>query len=357
MMQPADVAAKLRDTVVRFLGPPGDILDLRRLTAGATKATWAFTAQIGDTRQALILQISAAASRQGGSATKSHLAKAVPGKLPTLAGRDGATVMLAAGNAGVPVPPVRVVLTEDCGLGEGCITDFVAGETIARRIIREPGFARLRENFASQCGEILARIHAMDASSLPFLMHLDGARQIALYRDVYDSHDYPVPALELAFRWAEDHLPAATRTTVTHGDFRMGNLICGEQRVGAVLDWELACIGDPLQDLGWLCVKTWRFGGAEPVGGIGRRADLFAAYGRATGMTVDPAHVHFWEVWGCVRWAIMCLVKGLAHRRDSGQRTVEALAIGRRMEEPLFDFLEFLRKDIVTGSSILKRSS
>ena len=264
-----------------------------------------------------------------------------------LGGKEDAAMLLAAGRAGVPVPPVRAVLTEDCGLGEGCITDFVPGETIARRILRESRFAPLRRSFASQCGEILARIHAMDSALLPFLPPLKGAKQIAVYRDLYDSYDHPVPAIELGFRWAEDHLPSSSRIAVTHGDFRMGNLICGEERVQAVLDWELAHIGDPMQDLGWLCVKTWRFGGSEPVGGIGRRADLFAAYERATGIAVDPAHVQFWEVWGSVRWAIMCLSKGLAHRRDTSQRTVEALAIGRRMEEPLFDFLEFLRGQIV----------
>jgi aminoglycoside phosphotransferase (APT) family kinase protein len=164
-----------------------------------------------------------------------------------------------------------------------------------------------------------------------------------------------VPVLEVAFRWAQEHLPASSRSTVTHGDFRMGNLICGQQRVHAVLDWELACVGDPMQDLGWLCVKTWRFGGAEPVGGIGRRADLFSAYERAAGIAVDPAAVHFWEVWGSVRWAVMCLIKGLAHRRDAAQRTVEALAIGRRMEEPLFDFLESLREDNAIAKSVFQK--
>jgi aminoglycoside phosphotransferase (APT) family kinase protein len=350
MIESADVAGKLRDAVVRFLGPPGDILELRRLTAGATKATWAFTAQIGDTRQLLILQIGNAGSRQEDSTA----AKPIAARLATLSGKDDVAIILAATKAQVPVPPVRAVLTADCGLGEGCISDFVPGETIARRILREPRFAALRENFASQCGEVLARIHAMDATSLPFLPQLDGARQIALYREVYDSFDQPVPALEVAFRWAEDHLPATSRITVTHGDFRMGNLICGEQHIHAVLDWELACIGDPMLDLGWLCVKTWRFGGSEPVGGIGRHGDLFAAYERATGMTVNPAAVHFWEVWGSVRWAVMCLLKGLAHRRDGAQRTVEAFAIGRRVEEPLFDFLEFLRKEKVLGQSMLK---
>jgi len=123
-----------------------------------------------------------------------------------------------------------------------------------------------------------------------------------------------------------------------------------------VLDWELAHIGDPMQDLGWLCVKTWRFGGAEPVGGIGRRSDLFTAYERAAGMAVGPAQVRFWEVWGCVRWAVMCMVKGLAHRRDPAQRTVEALAIGRRMEEPLFDFLELLREEKAAKAIDVERS-
>jgi aminoglycoside phosphotransferase (APT) family kinase protein len=355
MIEPADIPTKLRDAVVRFLGPPGDIFDLRRLTAGATKATWSFAAQIGDTRRPLILQISTSSSHPASHPEDAARdVKNAPVKLPILAGKDGAAMIVAAARAHVPVPPVRAVLGADCGLGEGCITDFVPGETIARRIMREPGFAVLRENFASQCGEILAHIHAMDRASVPFLIHLDGPKQIALYRDVYDSFDFPVPALELAFRWALDHLPASSRATVTHGDFRMGNLICGDQRIQAVLDWELACVGDPMQDLGWLCVKTWRFGGAQPVGGIGRREDLLAAYQRASGTAVDPAAVHFWEVWGSVRWAVMCLLKGLAHRMDPAHRTVEAVAIGRRMEEPLFDFLESLRESEDIAKSVFQ---
>jgi aminoglycoside phosphotransferase (APT) family kinase protein len=348
MTPPAEVASKLREAVARLLGPPGDILELRRLTAGATKATWAFTAQIGDARQALILQVS---TGRKSSTEKTKDTVHHPAKVPVLSSNDDAAVMLAAGKAGVPAPSLRAVLTADCGLGEGYITDFVPGETIARRILRESCFAALRENFASQCGEILARIHAMDTAALPFLTPLDGARQIALYREIYDSYDYPVPTLEVAFRWAEDHLPATGRTTFTHGDFRMGNLICGEQLIHAVLDWELACVGDPMQDLGWLCIRTWRFGGKNPVGGIGTRAQLFAAYERAAGIAVDPAHVRFWEGWGCVRWAVMCMSKGLAHRSDSAQRTVEAFAIGRRMEEPLFDFLEFLREEKTARAS------
>jgi aminoglycoside phosphotransferase (APT) family kinase protein len=320
-----DIATKLREAISRLLGPPGDVLELRRLTAGATKATWAFKAQVGDANLPLILQLSNGSSRSGGDAT-----------LPLVAGANDAALMMAAAQAGVPAPPIRAVLTEDCGLGEGYIMDYVPGETIARRILREPHFAPLRESFSSQCGEILARIHKMDVESVPFLVELSAQRQIEIYRNIYDRYGHPVPVLEVAFRWAQDHLPAPTHATVVHGDFRMGNLICGEARIQAVLDWELACLGDPMQDLGWLCVKTWRFGGPGAVGGIGQRADLFAAYERASGMVVNPAHVRFWEGWGCIKWAIICLMKG------QSQRSVESFAIGRRMEEPLYDFLEFI---------------
>jgi aminoglycoside phosphotransferase (APT) family kinase protein len=259
-----------------------------------------------------------------------------------VAARHDAALLIAAREAGVPAPPVRAVLTPEFGLGEGYLMDFVPGETIPRRILREACFTTLRDSFASQCGEIAARIHSMDAASLPFLERFDARRQIELYRHVYESYDLPIPALEVAFHWAESHAPEPVCATVVHGDFRIGNLICAEDRIRSVLDWELACLGDPMQDLGWLCVRTWRFGGPGAVGGIGSREDLFSAYERASNTAVDPARVRFWEGWGSVKWAVMCLVKGRAHRRDASERTVEAFAIGRRMEEPIHDFLEFI---------------
>src|SRR5215467_7921974 len=122
----AEVATKLREAVARLLGPPGDIFELRRLTAGATKATWAFTAQIGDTRQALVLQVSPAASASEDPSRGCGPPTASPVKLPTLAVKHDPAILLAAQKSQVPVPQVRAVLTEDCGMGEGCITNFVA---------------------------------------------------------------------------------------------------------------------------------------------------------------------------------------------------------------------------------------
>jgi aminoglycoside phosphotransferase (APT) family kinase protein len=330
---PETFAAMLQAAVARRVGAPGDIADLKRLTGGATKATWSFTARVGTQDLPLIVQIS---SPRAALAPGDALAA-----LPRLVGKDDAAMMIAASAAGVPAPPVRAVLTAEDGLGPGYIMDRVPGETIARRILRDGEFAALRQSFTEQCGTILARLHALPPAVLAFLAPFGAAEQIGSYRRVYRSLDHPQPVIELGLRWAEDHLPAAHRLGVVHGDFRLGNLICGPERIAAVIDWEIGALGDPVQDLGWLCVKTWRFGGKLPVGGMGTRDDLVAAYGRAGGGAVEPAHLRFWEGFGSIKWAIMCLMKGQEHRR-TGKRSVEQLAIGRRMEEPLHDFLLLL---------------
>ncbi|HMG21848.1 MAG TPA: phosphotransferase family protein, partial [Kofleriaceae bacterium] len=214
---------------------------------------------------------------------------------------------------------------------------------LGRKINSDPRFAGARTRLAAQCGEILAAVHRIDPTGLDFLATQTARDQLALFRGIADACDHPLPAVELGLRWVAEHLPAAPRSCVVHGDFRNGNLIVGDDGVRCVLDWELAHVGDPMLDLGWLCVKTWRFGGGPPVGGFGHRDDLFAAYQRAGGGAVDPAHVRFWEAFGCVKWAVMCMHKGLGELAAGGaRRTVEAVAIGRRIEEPLLDFLELI---------------
>ena len=90
--------------------------------------------------------------------------------------------------------------------------------------------------------------------------------------------------LELVRRWLIDHRPPPVEPVVVHGDFRLGNLIVGDDGLRAVIDWELAHLGDPMEDLGWLCVKAWRFGQRPPVAGLGEYDELFAAYTEAGGV-------------------------------------------------------------------------
>ncbi len=330
------VQHKLEAAVRRHLGAPGEVRSLVRLTGGATKATWAFDAVVGTATLPLILQ-----------QTPPQRLGSTPGRGTVgLHGAHEAVLLQAALLAGVPAPRVRIVLDPADDLGEGTVTERVAGETLGRKINTEARFASARPQLAAQCGSILAAIHRIDPTGLDFLTEQPAQTQLAMYRTLADACEHPLPAVELGLRWVAEHLPKAARTSVVHGDFRNGNLIIGDDGVRCVLDWELAHTGDPMLDLGWLCVPTWRFGGPLPVGGFGHRDDLFRAYERAGGGSVDPAHVRFWEAFGCIKWALMCMHKGLGELGAvaGARRNVEAVAIGRRIEEPLLDFL-----DLITG--------
>ena len=166
--------------------------------------------------------------------------------------------------------------------------DRVDGETIPRKILRDDAYADARPRLAAQCGEIAARIHSIDPYSLPELPVLGAAAQIDQYRALLDGFGEPHPAFELGLKWLEDRAPAPpAQPSVVHGDFRNGNFIVGPEGIRAVLDWELAHLGDPIEDLGWLCVKSWRFGvPSKLVGGFGEVADLSGRVrtsGRRTG--------------------------------------------------------------------------
>ena len=246
-----------------------------------------------------------------------------------------AALLRAAAEVGVPVPELVDASDDESILGSAfLVMVHVDGETIPRKILRDAEFAEARPKLARQCGEILARLHTIDPAQIDGLEDTD---QVAQYRAVLDNVGEPHPTFELAFRWLEEHRPTGSRRTVVHGDFRNGNLIVGPDGVRAVLDWELAHAGDPMEDLGWLCVKSWRFGVDQPVGGFGTYEDLAAGYGD----DVDLEALRWWEVLGTLKWGIMCIMQTVAH--TSGlRRSVELAAIGRRVCENEWDLLELL---------------
>ena len=244
--------------------------------------------------------------------------------------------------AGVPSPKVLHVLRPDDDLGTGFIMQRVEGETIPRKILRDQKFVKVRPRLARQCGGILAAIHGITQPELPELRRMTAATEITQLEQEYRGFDWPRPVFELALRWLRDRDPGPSKeVTLVHGDFRHGNLIIGPDGVRAVLDWELAHTGDPMEDLGWICVNSWRFGEIDrPVGGFGSREELFAGY-EAAGRHVDASRVNFWEVMGTLRWGIMCC--GMMQRfRLSPDHSMERAMIGRRSSETEIDLLRLL---------------
>ena len=314
----------------RRLGASEGIGDFETLTAGANKGTWAFRAG----GSGFILQRQAPSGAPDPDAGPDDW-------VPHLDGTQEFQLMRAAEAADVPVPHVRHILTAEDGLGEGAVTERIDGETIPARVLRQPELAEARTRMAAQCGRILAAIHRVPPQQLPFLRRFDAEQTLALFERTLDRVGLPLPPLELALRWARERLPARARTTLVHGDFRTGNFIVGPEGIRAVLDWEIAHVGDPMEDLGYLCMRTWRFGGAQPVGGFGAREDLFGAYERASGLPVDPNQARFWEVLGAMRWALGCVRRAHAWRHQQ-ERKLEFAAVGRRIEEPIHDLLDVI---------------
>ncbi len=302
---------------------------LQRLSGGASQETWSFDLRLADGGMLPLILRRAPAGADARGAGHATLAQQ-------------AQLQAAAAEAGVPVPAVVLLLQPAHGLGQGYVMQRVEGETLGRRIVGDARLASARQGLARQCGQALARIHRMPAAALPPLRRASPADELAHYEQQYRGHGLHQPVFELALQWLKAHAPAGDiALAAVHGDFRNGNLMVDEDGLRAVLDWELAHLGDPMEDLGWLCVNSWRFGRHElPVGGFGTREQLFAGYAEAGGQ-VDAARVHYWEVFGSLKWGVIC--QSMAHAYLSGaERNVERAAIGRRASETEIDLLALL---------------
>jgi aminoglycoside phosphotransferase (APT) family kinase protein len=304
-----------------------DISGLKRLSGGATQEIWRFDLDTTEGYRPLILRRSRGGSHRSGMGV----------------GLDVEAQLIAAARAcGVSAPEVLHVLTPEDGLGSGFIMEFVAGETLGARIVKQPSLAGARATLAHSCGQILARIHAIDISQFPTLARQTPADLIEQWRAAYGRDIVRRPVFDLAFHELSASCPPPPRNArLVHGDFRNGNLMIGPEGVRAVLDWELAHIGDPMEDLGWLCVNSWRFGRIEkPVGGFGEYADLYAGYEAAGGPPVNRAMARWWEMFGTLRWGVMCTGSLAAFR--SVDASVERAMIARRTSETEIDLLRLM---------------
>ena len=254
-------------------------------------------------------------------------------------------VLAAAHKARRSRARVLFELTASDGLGEAYVMRRIRGPAIARKLLRDPPYAKARGRIAGQLGEILARIHATAARARCRRWRTAKPPTIsrALRRQL-DLLGQPQPVFELALAWLDRRKPAPTQEPVlVHGDYRTGNYLADETGVTAILDWEGAHLGDPIEDLGWLCVKSWRFGAVDkPAGGFGSREELWAAYQRAGGAKVDPARAHWWEVFGTARWGIICHNQAFRHLSGS-IKSMELASIGRRAVETEVDLLQLLK--------------
>jgi len=331
MPAPEDLARNLASFLERHDNATSvDITNLRRLTGGASKQTWAFDATIAGGDVELVI-------------------RSDPRRLQPDSGDLEYLLLKAAGQCDVPVPHVYARGDDTLGM-PFFLMERVDGETIPRRLLRDDEYAEARAALPSQLAATLAKIHAIpiEAKGLDVLPGpADGVapaqHEVDRYEQVYRAMTpEPHPVFELAFRWLRDQAPATTARGLVHGDYRMGNFMCGPEGLRAVLDWELAHIGDPMEDIGWMCVRSWRFGNDDlPVAGVGRREEFLDAYAKAAGHPVDADDVRFWEAFGNLRWGITCIVQAKTYL-DGHSKSVELASIGRRIAETEWELLKLM---------------
>jgi aminoglycoside phosphotransferase (APT) family kinase protein len=323
-----DLASALAAALRPALGQVS-VEGLARLSGGASRETWSFEAVHAD-----------------GARTGLVLRRDPPGRPsePGAMSRE-ALAIGAAQAAGLKVPQV-LLAADDAGLwgSAGLIMRRVDGETIARRILRDDAYATARHRLTGQLGEFAAGLHA-----LPLPAGLPVIDPVAVLRGQLAEQGWPSEVFELAFAELARARPAERPDVLLHGDFRLGNLIVTEAGLAAVIDWELVHAGNPAEDLGWLCVKAWRFGVAPPVAGVGSREDLLAAYRAAGGADISLDELRWWEILGTLRWGIICMAQARAHL-SGAHRSVELAAVGRRVCEQEWDLLLLLEPDAAAAA-------
>lgn len=322
------------------------LISCDRLSAGASRETYRLQVVMEGAERKLALR---RAEGEGVSAMSAG---------PVLAGE--AKLFAAARSAGVPGPEVLLVLKPEDGLGAGFFMEWISGETLGGKIAKAPEFAEVRKTLAHQCGEILARLHKVDVKASGLDQMLEVLSPEAFVQRTYERYlalGTPQPMIDYTAQWLLANLPKQNRMALVHSDYRNGNLIVDPDKgVVAVLDWELAHIGDPMRDLGWLVTRSWRFGVAEKeVGGFGDLDDLIAGYESVAGETVDRAAVRFWELFGSFWWAVSTLSMGQSFR-DGSEKSLERPVIGRRSSECQIDCVNMLIPGPVDKPAAVQRS-
>ena len=307
------------------VGIEGKVSNLEPLTGGASKEIWKF--EVSNAKQSTKMILRRGSGIEGPLAIKTA---------------DEARIQKEVIKVGAPVPIILAVSKNEEELGDSYIMHFVEGESIARKILRDKEYKKALPILAYQCGEAIAKIHNVDINNFSFLPKKPAEDQLEDLYSTYQSFEQPSPVFEYAYLWLKEQDFGNFQESLVHGDFRLGNIIVNADGLQSIIDWELAHIGNPLQDLGWVCGNSWRFGKNDKVvGGFGEIEDLLEGYNSISKLKVDKEMVKCWQVFGTFRWGVICLIQAYAHLNGT-INSIEKAAIGRRVSETEIDIVDLL---------------
>ncbi len=316
-----EATARLAGWMAETLGQDVQVTGLKPLKGGGIQENWTVETIVEGSPRAFVLRKDAPATIEA-----SH------------SRRDEFAIIEVAHAAGVTVPE-PIGFCDDAAIvgGPFALMSKVRGVGLGPKVVKELADAH-RGALTERLAREMARVHRIGPGEqqLGFLGSPPadfGRAETQLMRRWLDALAAPRPGLEWALRWCELHIPRPRETVLIHRDFRTGNYMVDEGRLTAILDWEFACWGDPMFDIGWFMAECWRFGRPDlEAGGIGERQAFYAAYERESGRRIDDTAVRAYEVLSHCRWAVIALQQG--ERHSSGREpSLEHALTGRIAEE------------------------
>lgn len=312
----------LRDLGVR------DITEPTRLGGGSSQENWAFDAEVDG---------------PDGTIRRELLMRREPAQGVVDTPRDVEYALLRAlGRTGLPVARVHALDADGSRLGRpAMVVDRLRGRA-HRGVLRERDPLGLgptrRVELAETLAELLAAVSSVDPGAVGLGEVLPApadpaTAELDRWESELDRVELePHPGLREVIAWLRANLPAAPRVRLVHGDFRPANVLVDDDgRVSALLDWELAHLGDAHDDLGWYTCSVYRQEHFVPgESGVG---DFLDRWSERSGIEVERDRLHFWQVMSTFRLAVIALTgvrafcDGTSDRPAGPTRRVEHLAL------------------------------
>jgi aminoglycoside phosphotransferase (APT) family kinase protein len=293
-----ELSARLEKYLAKKLDAPAlRVTDLARIPGGASRETYRFRARYkagkNEVERALILRRDPPASLIETDRTTEYRAYE------------------AFHRVGLPVPePIALELDPAALDRPFFVMEEITGCEVASILNPDP-YAANREKIGKQFWNVLGRIAAANPDQVG-LGTIEGSRdvkecwrhEVARWEKVVDDDERePQPIARAALRWLKRNPPpAAQKIAVVHGDYRTGNfLFDAKGDIRAILDWEMAHLGDPLEDLAWALDPLWAHGDPHHPAGLLARADAVRVWEEASGLKADAKALAWWEVFASLK--------------------------------------------------------
>lgn len=283
---------------------------LRRLKGGFSREIWAFDAIASGQLHELVL----CKDGSGGAVQKGD---------ESLSRIEEAALLRTLHSRGIAVPAILCAGDERDGLGgDYLVMTRVAGESDVAPLLKNPIYLGKEMEFTAQIATVLAEIQRCPIPQELAAKHSAIGGPLARreldrwQRACATIPDAMTPVIDAALRRLDSDVPTdLARVVVVHGDFRVGNFIYGPEGLRAVLDWEMAHVGDPLEDVAWAQLVTW----TGRVGALVDSAQWLAFYADAAGSHVDRDRLAFWDILSMVKMS--CLARRASlHARDVNEK-------------------------------------